>query len=84
VNKAKLLLTIFILNILLVGCKESYITQQNPFSGNDHAATKASSDVMMMQKGQNPMNRPSYEEYIESIETNPKQELFENYRQQSK
>jgi len=48
-------------NLLLVGCKDAYIKQQNPMS--PHLETKASSDVSMMQRGENPMDRPSYDEY---------------------
>lgn len=61
VNKAKLLVTILMFNLLLVGCKDAYIKQQNPMS--PHLETKASSDVSMMQRGENPMDRPSYDEY---------------------
>lgn len=60
----KLIFTLLLLNFLLTGCKEAYI-QQDIF----HNKTKASSDVASMQRGENPMKRPSYEEYQESIET---------------
>ena len=62
----KRIFTLLLLNFLLIGCKDAYINQLNPMS--IHQETKASSDVASMQRGENPMNRPSYEEYQESIE----------------
>ena len=56
--------------LLFLGCKDAYINQNNPFSIEQR--TKASADVTTMQRGENPMNRPSYEEYKDSIESKPK------------
>ncbi|HHS92459.1 MAG TPA: hypothetical protein ENK82_03870 [Campylobacterales bacterium] len=75
-KNTKTIFSIFLL-LLITGCKDAYIKQQNPIS--PHLETKASSDVSMMQRGENPMNRPSYDEYQESIEKNPKQEIFDDY-----
>lgn len=61
INKIFILITM----LLFIGCKDAYIHQQDIFS--NHLETKASSDVATMQRGQNPMKRPSYEEYQESI-----------------
>jgi len=63
----KLIFTLLLLNLLLIGCKDAYINQTNPIS--IHQETKAGADVASVQRGENPMNRPSYEEYQESIET---------------
>jgi len=53
--------TILISTFYLTTCKDAYVKQQNPMS--PHLETKASSDLSMMQQGENPMDRPSYDEY---------------------
>ena len=68
--KLKLLSHLLTTALLFLGCKDAYINQNNPFSIEQR--TKASSDVTTMQRGENPMNRPSYEEYKDSIESKPK------------
>lgn len=57
----KVALILFSLPFILISCKDAYIKQQNPLS--PHLETKASSDVSMMERGENPMDRPNYDEY---------------------
>ncbi len=61
-NKILILMSI----LIFLGCKTAYIQQRDPFS--NQLETKASTDVSTLQKGQNPMRRPSYEEYQKSIQ----------------
>ena len=58
----KLLIGFSILLIFL-GCnKDMYDRQVNPFNLNGHH-TKGEADLTTLQNGENPMKRPSYNEY---------------------
>ena len=64
--KAKII--IFSLTLLVLGCQNAYQHQSvlNPIGVQ--VSSSAQRDVETMSRGENPMARPSYEEYQESIE----------------
>ena len=58
----KLLIVVSIL-LLFFGCnKDMYDREVNPFNSNGHH-TKGEADLNTLQSGENPMKRPSYDEY---------------------
>jgi len=57
--------TIAILSVTLVGCQWAY-EQENIFDG--HLSTQAERDNEAIKRGENPMDRPSYDEYKETMD----------------
>jgi len=57
--------TLLLLSLTLVGCQWAY-EQENIFDG--HLSTQTERDNSAIQRGENPIRRPTYDEYRESIE----------------
>jgi hypothetical protein len=62
---------VFSILLLFIGCtktgdKYMYDRQVNPFHSNGYH-TKGEADLNTLQNGENPMKRPSYDEYQNSI-----------------
>ncbi len=58
-------ITILLLTLTLVGCQWAY-EQENIF--DNHLSTQTERDNARISHGENPMARPTYEEYRESID----------------
>ena len=62
--RSKKIITILLLSLTLVGCQWAY-EQENIF--DNHLSTQTERDNARMSQGENPMSRPTYDEYKESI-----------------
>ncbi len=62
------ILILFSITFVLIGCQDAYQRQSvlNPIG--IQVSDSAQRDVETMSRGENPMARPSYQEYQESIE----------------
>lgn len=58
------LLAILLIAVNLTGCRWAY-EQENLFDG--HLGTESERDYATVKRGENPIQKPSYEEYRESI-----------------
>ena len=70
----KLFIVISIL-LFFIGCskasyKDMYDRQSNPFHSNGYH-TKGEADLTTLQNGENPMKRPTYDEYQNTINPPP-------------